>query len=374
MGRRRRSRGRKLLAGGALAWLGWQLSLQMRERSLAGQVVLITGGSRGLGLLMAREFAGEGCRLVICARDEQQLDAAADDLAARGAEVLALRCDVADAEDVQRMVARATEHYGRVDIVVNNAGIIQSAPVGAMTLEDFEQAMAINFFGAVHTTLSVLPQMRARGDGRIVNITSIGGKVAVPHLLPYDAAKFATVGLSEGLRSELAKDGITVTTIVPGLMRTGSPVNAYFKGDPEAEFAWFSLGAATPVSAMSAERAARRIVLATQRGEAEVTLSWQAKLLRLTHDLFPGATADLLGLVNRILPADESVQENVRGMQLDTTLSPSPLTTLMNRAAIETNQYGGRPVPAAAHAESVGLRREGRGKRKEERGKRSRNG
>jgi NAD(P)-dependent dehydrogenase (short-subunit alcohol dehydrogenase family) len=358
MSKRQNTRRDRLLAAGALGYLGWQLLQQMREESLAGQAVLITGGSRGLGLLMAREFAGEGCRLAICARDTQELDAAVADLTERGAEVLALQCDVADREQVARMVAQATDHFGRIDVVVNNASIIQSAPVGAMTVEDFENAMAVNYWGTVYTTLEVLPQMRQRGSGRIVNITSIGGKVAVPHLLPYDCAKFATVGFSEGLRAELAKDGITVTTIVPGLMRTGSPVNAFFKGDPEKEFAWFSLGSATPVSAMSAERAARRIVQATKRGEAEVTLSWQAKLLRLTHDLFPGATADLLGVVNRLLPDSEEVKENVRGMKMNTPISPSPLTTLMNRAAHETHQYAGQPQPSPEHAEAVGLRGE----------------
>jgi NAD(P)-dependent dehydrogenase (short-subunit alcohol dehydrogenase family) len=353
---RNRRRGQRLLAGGALAYLGWQLLQGMRERSLSGQVVLITGGSRGLGLLLAREFAREGCRIAICARDTQELDAAVADLAGRGAEALALQCDVSDRAQVAEMVARATDHFGRIDVLVNNASIIQAAPLGAMTIEDFENAMAVNYWGTVYATMEVLSQMRPRGDGRIVNITSIGGKVAIPHLLPYDCAKFATVGFSEGLRAELARDGITVTTIVPGLMRTGSPVNAFFKGNPEAEFAWFSLGSATPISAMSAERAARRIVQATRRGEAEVTLSWQAKLLRLTHDLFPGATQDLLGVVNRMLPGSEEVKENVRGMKLDTALSPSPVTTLMNRAAHDTHQYAGRHQPSPAHAEAVGLR------------------
>jgi short-subunit dehydrogenase len=223
-----------------------------------------------------------------------------------------------------------------------------------MSVEDFEVSMGVHYWGTVYSTLAVLPQMRARGAGRIVNITSIGGKVAVPHLLPYSSAKFATVGFSEGLRAELARDGITVTTIVPGLMRVGSPVNAFFKGDPEKEFAWFSLGAATPLTAMNAESAARRIVQATRRGEAEVTLSWQAKLLRLTHDLLPGATQDLLGVVNRLLPQGEEVRDNVRGMEMDTVVAPSPLTTLMNRAAHETHQYAGRHQPSPEHAEAVG--------------------
>lgn len=100
--------------------------------------------------------------------------------------------------------------------------------------------------------------MRARRRGRIVNITSIGGKVGMPHLLPYTCAKFATVGLSEGLRAELGREGIRVTTIVPGLMRTGSHLKAMFRGQHEQEFTWFSLGASLPLVSMGAERAARQ--------------------------------------------------------------------------------------------------------------------
>jgi NAD(P)-dependent dehydrogenase (short-subunit alcohol dehydrogenase family) len=346
----------RLAAGAAAAYLLVEGVRRAREAELAGQVVLITGGSRGLGLLLAREFAAEGCRLVICARDETELAEAARQLEAGGAEVLALPCDVSDREQVERLVARAVRGFGGVDILVNNAGIIQAGPLEAMTVEDFERAMAINYFGTVYATLAVLPGMRERRAGRIVNITSIGGKVSVPHLLPYDAAKFATVGFSQGLRAELARDGITVTTIVPGLMRTGSPANAFFKGSKDAEYTWFALSSATPITAMSARRAARRIVRATKRGESEVTMSWQAKLLRLGHDLFPGATADLLGVVNRLLPgAGTAGPEQSRGMALATPLAPSPLTGLMNRAARETNQYGGELEPAREHARKVGL-------------------
>ncbi len=355
MGTRDRSRGLDLLAVGAAAYLGWRLVRQANAIDLRGQVVAITGGSRGLGFLLAQEFAREGCPVAICARDEEELRRAAERLEAQGARVLASTCDVSRQEEVERWIADVRREHGSLDVLVNNAGVIQVGPLEAMTVEDFEQALAVNFWGGVYASLAVIPGMRERGAGRIVNVTSIGGKVAVPHLLPYDCAKFAMVGFSEGIRAELAKDGVTVTTVVPGLMRTGSPVNAQFKGDQAKEFTWFSVGDATPVTSMDARRAARRIVEATRRGEAEVTLGWQAKLLRLAHDLFPGATTDLLGLVNRVLPDGSAASGTARGMELATAVSPSPLTAMMNRAARENNEFGGRPAPSREHAEQIGL-------------------
>ncbi len=297
-----------LLASGgaaALALAGYQLIRRISEQNLSGQVALITGSSRGLGFLLAREFQRQGCRIILCARDQAALDHARGEL---GGDTIAIRCDVTDREQVATLVRQAKSHFGRIDILVNNAGVIQVGPVEKMTIEDFENALRVMFWGVLYPTLEVLPDMLARRSGRIANITSIGGKVAVPHLLPYSCAKFAAVGFSEGLRAELHKDGIRVTTIVPGLMRTGSHLNAWFKGDPEREYAWFSVAASSPGASMSAERAARQIVRAVRRGEAERTLSLPATAMARFHGLFPGLTADLLGLTARLLPKGGSDQ------------------------------------------------------------------
>jgi NAD(P)-dependent dehydrogenase (short-subunit alcohol dehydrogenase family) len=348
-----RSRTERVMLAAAFACSGWKLLQRVREASLDGQVVLITGGSRGLGLLLAREFGRLGCRIAICARDAGQLERARADLMARGVPTLAQRCDVSDRVQVYEFVASVLDHYGSLDIVVNNAGIIQVGPIDTLDIDDFEHAMNVMFRGALHTTLAVLPYMKARGRGRIVNITSIGGKVAVPHLLPYGCAKFAHVALSEGLAAEVAKDGIRVTTIVPGLMRTGSAVNALFHGRQEREFAWFGLASGTPLTAMSAERAARRIVAATRRGETEVTLTWQANMVRALHGVAPGATVRLLSLVNRLLPDAPAVdQGEAAGMEPGKGLMRSPVSGLMKRAARDTNQFGGSRRRAPGHARS----------------------
>lgn len=330
-----------LLAGaGVGALLGLRAALKKRrEFDFRGKAVLITGGSRGLGLVLARELAREGARLSICARDPRELERARLDLKRRGAEVLAFPCDVTERVQVEEWVRISEERFGSVDVLVNNAGVIQVGPVEVMTLADYEEALKVHFWAPLYTTLAVLPSMRKKGGGRIVNISSIGGKIGVPHLVPYSASKFALVGLSEGLRAELSKDRIVVTTVCPGLMRTGSPPNAIFKGQHRAEYAWFSISDSLPVSSMQAERAARQIIAGCKRGDAEVILSVQAVLAIKFHQLFPELSADLAGLINRLLPAAGGIgRKRALGRESQSALSPSWLTALSDEAGERNNE------------------------------------
>jgi NAD(P)-dependent dehydrogenase (short-subunit alcohol dehydrogenase family) len=316
----------------------------LRWFSFADRTAIVTGGSRGLGLSIARQLVTAGARVAICARTPEQLNAAADelrDLAAAGAQgqVLAIECDVVDRRQVQQMLVKVHDAWGPVDVLVNVAGLIEVGPLDAMTMQDFHRAMDVNCWGALHTVLAVLPEMRRRRWGRIVNVASLGGKVAVPHLLPYDASKFALVGLSTGLRSELAQDGILVTTVCPGLMRTGSPRNATFKGQNAKEYAWFSIADSLPGASMSAERAARQILQACRRGDSEVVLTALGRAGVLLHTIAPNLTADLAGVVNRFLPAMGGIGKRAaKGYESQSSWSPSPLTSLGDRAAVANNE------------------------------------
>jgi short-subunit dehydrogenase len=310
-----------------------------RAFDLAGKVVLITGGSRGLGLVMARQLADEGARLAICARHDDQLARAEAELRGMGAEVLALHCDVTQRADATRLITEVTAHYGQIDVLINNAGVIQVGPLENASLDDFEEAMNTHFYGALYTTLALLPQMRARRSGCIVNISSVGGKVAVPHLLPYSASKFALGGFSKGLRTEVARDGISVTTVFPGLMQTGSPRHAVVKGQHEKEYAWFKTADSLPFISAGAEDAASQIIKGFREGRAEVIITFPAKLLALLSEVFPAVTTDALGLINRLLPDPVAGSDaRKRGYESESNSSQSRLTAATDRAAVRNNE------------------------------------
>ena len=334
-----------LLAG--LAGIGLVAAARAVRRrppiSFQDRVILITGGSRGLGLLLARELAEQGARLAILARDPEELDLARRELAAVGGlRVLALPCDVREREEAEWAVQATVERFGRLDVLINNAGVIQVGPLEHMDLEDFEDALKVHFWGPLYLIRSALPHLKREGEGRIVNISSIGGKVAIPHLAPYSASKFALTGLSNGLRVELEKEGVYVTTVCPGLMRTGSHVQALFKGKRREELAWFA-ATATPLTSISGRRAARRIVNACRHGEPHLIITPQARLLAAAATLAPGLTSRALEVANRLLPepSPHDGDEARPGWKYPSSWAPSVLTRLSDEAAVENNELRG---------------------------------
>lgn len=283
-----------------------------RASAVAGKVVFITGGSRGLGLALAEEFVRAGARVAIAARDGERLAEAEVRLRgldrSRNAAVMSVRCDVTDPSMVESAIAEVSRALGPIDILVNNAGIIAVAPMANQSVRRFREAMDTHLYGPLHTTEAVLPEMVRRGSGTIVNIASIGGLVAVPHLLPYTASKFALVGFSRGLHAELRSKGIHVLTVCPWLMRTGSHLHAKFGGKPDLEYGWFSIGATLPGLAVQARRAAREIVRAVVSRKSELLISPWATAAALVAQLAPRLTDAILAQVNRIMPEADASQ------------------------------------------------------------------
>ncbi|MBC7927015.1 MAG: SDR family NAD(P)-dependent oxidoreductase [Bryobacteraceae bacterium] len=325
-------------AGGAVL-LARNALRRNRKIDLRNRIVLITGGSRGLGLVLARQFADEGAKLAICARDEEELGVAHRELTQYGASVLAIPADLTVEDDARRVVTRVLDHYGCIDVLVNNAGIIGVGPIEHITMEDYRFAMESNFWSAVNLAFHAVPHMQARRSGRIVNITSIGGKLGVPHLTPYCASKFALVGWSRAIRAELAKDGVVVTTICPGLMRTGSPRHADFKGQNEKEYAWFKIADSIPGLSVSAEHAASEILQATRSGEAERIIGVVAKFGVLFDHLLPELSSEVLSIAGRFLPGPGGIGEQSRkGAESESSASRNPITTLTEKAALRNNE------------------------------------
>jgi len=310
----------------------------MRRFTFAGRVVLITGGGRGLGLQLAREAAARGAKLGLVARSAVELAAAATELRARGTLVETALCDVRDDDSVRLAFERIARSLGPIDVLVNDAGVIEVGPIDALTIRDYEDALQTNVLGAIRAVESVRASMQARRSGRILNIASIGGKISVPHLLPYCASKFAMVGYSLGLRAELARYGIVVTTAVPGLMRTGSPPNATFAGQPKKEYALFAPSDALPFTSVSVESAARTILDGCERGDAETIVSWQAKLAIALYALAPRAVVWALTGVGRILPDSGGSTEHRRGRDSESALTRSPLDARGHEATRTQNE------------------------------------
>jgi NAD(P)-dependent dehydrogenase (short-subunit alcohol dehydrogenase family) len=325
----------------ALFFSGWITARVIRTAryTLRDKVALISGGSRGLGLVLARHICDQGGSVTLLARDREELTRAKADLTARGGKVLTVECDLLDRDQIQAVVRKVVDHFDRIDILINNAGIIEVGPLDHMTREDYDRAMKLHFWAPYELISQTVPEMRLWGGGRIVNITSIGGKVAMPHFAPYSVSKFALTGFSDAIRAELARDNIQVTTVAPGLMRTGSHVNAKFKGNHDAEFAWFSASAGAPLISMDADRAARKILAACRRGQPSLTLTFGARGAIVGNALFPNLTGYAMKIVNRFLPdiSDESGDQSRAGSELP-RLMPEWMTRLADRATKANNE------------------------------------
>ncbi|MBC7743273.1 MAG: SDR family oxidoreductase [Bdellovibrionaceae bacterium] len=293
-----------------LAWSAAALhvSKDKKPKSFRGQSVVITGGSRGLGLALAKRLVSEGAIVHLFARDEAELMKAQEILTARGRSELVnlIVCDVTNPEQLSGAIRQVCKHSGRIDMLINNAGAILVGPFDSMTQADFEAQMNLHLYANISATKEVLPIFRRQRSGQIVNICSMGGKVAVPHMLPYDTSKFALAGFSQGLTAELAKENIAVTTVYPATMRTGSPIQAVFKGNAEKEFSWFANADVMPGLSIAADDAAEKILQAARDRRTELIPSSLGRLRIIAGALFPEIMMTGMGLINRLLPSGNS--------------------------------------------------------------------
>jgi len=274
------------------------------------KITLISGGSRGLGLEIAREICARGGKVVLLARDEEELARAKSGLDRFGTEVLTIPCDLLETAQIQSAVQQTLQRFGRIDILINSAGAIEVGPLAHMQFKDFDRAMRLHFWAPYILQFLIVPQMRAKGGGHIVNISSIGGRIAVPHMTPYSASKFALAGFSDAIRSELIRDKIYVTTVTPGLMRTGSEIHAKFKGDHAAEYRWFNSSLKIPFASISVQRAARKVVNTCARRRPVLVMPFSTYLIIAANAVFPNLMARAMKMFARALPSQVSSSGN----------------------------------------------------------------
>lgn len=312
--------------------------IQEQKFTYRYKVVLITGASRGLGLVMARLLAKEGAIICICATNKEELDHARRDLEAMDVSVLAMQADITEEGAAQRIIDQVIAQYGRLEVLINNAGEIVVGPLKGHTQAIFDELMQLHFYAPMRLIDVALPYLR-QSKGRILNISSIGGKVSLPHLLSYSASKFALTGFSEGLYSELKQEGITVTTACPGLMRTGSPRNVDVVGQYEDEYRWFKISDSLPFLSMHAEDAARNLLNACRRGDPEYIMTIPAKVATFVHGISPSLFIRLSELTNRyLLPKAVENTQRVKGFETQFEYKRNPLTAPTDEAARRNNE------------------------------------
>lgn len=187
---------------------------------LAGKVALITGASRGIGREIAWVLAGAGADCVVTATTQEGADRVGREMTAQGRQALAVACDVSRPADVDRLVSEIDRVFGRVDLLVNNAGIVHRAPLAEVADADFERVVAVNLLGPFYLARRLIPGMAKRGHGRVINVSSISATLACPGNLAYGASKWGLNGLTRGLAEEVKHNGVFVAAVMPGSVDT----------------------------------------------------------------------------------------------------------------------------------------------------------
>ncbi len=321
--------------------LGLRAAIRYKRKfNYQNKVVFVTGGARGLGLEMARLLGAEGAKLAICSRNAEQLEKARKELEALGVPVLSLTCDVKEQKEVASAIEAIQQHYGRIDVLINNAGFISVGPLENMTTHEFEEAMRTHFWGPLYAMQAVLPLMKKQGQGRIINVSSVAGIASLPHMVPYSTSKAALINLSEGYREEYIKHKIYITLAIPGLVRTGAHENAAIKGKQEQEFTWFSVLDANRLTSASAKKVAKQILEGGRYGVSRVIMPIHANLFSVLQGVAPGLTTDFLSLINSLLPKAASEDTGrLKGYNINDEHIPNVLTKAGDNAAQKNNEY-----------------------------------
>ena len=257
---------------------------------------LITGSSQGIGRATAFLLAQKGYDVVLAARQSDRLEAVANDIRAQSREALAVTTDVTDFEQVKALVEKALDAYGKIDVLVNNAGICMTAPMAQTSLEDWQKILNVNLWGYIYSIQALLPHFLSQKAGTIVNVGSFGGKMPLPNMSAYCTSKYAVTGLTETLRLELEPKGIHVCGVHPSVTNSNFLERAVFRGeeDFDAQRARQQLGEMlkSPLASQP-EDVAQAISNVVKHPQAEVVVGSGA-IATTVHRFAPGLSAWLM--------------------------------------------------------------------------------
>ena len=248
--------------------------MELRDKS-----VIVTGASSGIGLETARAFARAGSNVVLASRNQGALDRLAGELAAQPGRRLVVPTDVRDREAVKAMVARTVQEFGGVDVLVNNAGLGLDATIAEGSLENMRYLLDVNLFGCIYAIQAVVPHMKHKRSGSIINVSSVAGRISTPYNGLYSATKAALNAISDALRLELAPDGIRVTAVYPGFTVTGFADNLRREMERPRPSRMLR---GTPAGAVG-----RKIVAAARRGDREVYVTFGDAMAVAIKNLAP---------------------------------------------------------------------------------------
>jgi len=231
------------------------------DLGLKGKVAVITGGSEGIGKATAELLAAEGAHVVIAARREEPLRAVATQITATGGSALAVVADITRPADVERLIASAVEHFGRLDIVVNNAGTSSAKAFEIVTDEIWQEDLDLKLFGAIRVSRAALPYLRMQGGGRIINITTVGGKQPAAKSVPTSVSRAAGIALTKALSKEYAADKILVNTVSVGVFKSGQQERAAARQNLLLDQHYANLGEKVPLGRVGEAREAANVIV-----------------------------------------------------------------------------------------------------------------
>jgi len=299
----------KLLAWTFMAGIGglagyFAFKRKKRQFTYQGKVVLVTGGARGLGYIMARQLVEEGAKVIICARDADQLDKAYVLLRNHGEVTYPYVCDITEKENIVQLAYFIKKRFGRLDVLINNTGTITINPIEQLPLNNYKKFIESHLWGPMQLVRVLIPLLSKSREAKIVNIFSVGGKISLAKSQPYDVNEIVHAVFYDNISRVITGKNIKLTAIYPEFKDQDLPVNLKLKGHSEQELAWSKFNESRPLISLYAENVGKQILKTAQIGKKTLTLPFPRELARIVNNINTELNLTLCQLVDHLVPHD----------------------------------------------------------------------